>query len=41
MAEWRTRNPHDSIAAEARWPLIEPYKAAWLGALRNAGLPEE
>ena len=41
MAEWCARNPADSIAFEALWPLIEPYKAAWLGSLRAAGLQEQ
>lgn len=40
IAAWLKLNPHDSIAAQARWPLVEPGKATWLAALRSAGLPE-
>ena len=39
-AAWRKANTRDTIVAEARWPLIEPYKEALLQDLRAAGMPE-
>lgn len=41
MVGWLAANPRDSVAVEAQWPLIEPYEAEWLKALRTAGLPEK
>jgi hypothetical protein len=32
---------HNTVAAEAMWPIKEPYKQAWLDDLRKAGLPEK
>jgi len=40
MANWVKSHPLDTIAAEAYFPLVEPYAKAWLDDLRAAGLPE-
>jgi TolB-like protein len=40
MADWVKSHPLDTIAAEAYFPLVEPYAKAWLDDLRAAGLPE-
>jgi hypothetical protein len=40
MADWLKSHPRDTVAAEAYFPLVEPYGKAWLDDLRAAGLPE-
>jgi TolB-like protein/DNA-binding winged helix-turn-helix (wHTH) protein len=40
MADWVKSHPRDTMAAEAYFPLVEPYRKAWLDDLRAAGLPE-
>ena len=40
MAAWRAMVPADTVAAEAYFPLVEPYRTRFIEDLRAVGLPE-